>query len=229
MGVSGAGVHPARQKAGLRRLLAVDQVVTTAQLRRWGLSEAAGWLGLPEVTFTCRTRVTQSESGVDLTFVSLDAETLNLAPRDLLHLAGAAEVRRRLVLGEGESWRHIVTAGRERGSWPDAEIVCPWGERRGVDWGVEVDLGYAPARIREKLRAAALAGYGGLIWGTSIHERTATLPSKIMEWFASGDLPGVQGVLVLFIDVWSERDPYSGRPRCHKPMHAWLRAAEARA
>ena len=85
----------------LRAALTTDEVVTAAQLQRWGWWAAAQALELPSLTWPCRVRVTDPESGRDLRFLALDRETLSRAPRDLMHLAGLAEVRRRPCAGTG--------------------------------------------------------------------------------------------------------------------------------
>ena len=107
-------------------MLADDLVLTTTQLDRRGLLEAADWLALPRVTYTCRTRVNDAESDVDLTFVGKDLASLRAAPRELMHLAGLAEARGRLTLVAGERWRHVSLAGRTGSSTLTPRSSRPW-------------------------------------------------------------------------------------------------------
>ena len=81
--------------------LRVDRVLTTVQLERQNLLMAANALGLPRVTYTCRTRVTQN-SNISLTFVALEERLLERCQRELMHDAGLAEAHHqcpKLILG----------------------------------------------------------------------------------------------------------------------------------
>lgn len=209
-------LHPATQKAQLRSLLTTDLVVTSAQLQRWGLLRAAEWLALPRVTHTCRTRITQSDSDTDLTFVALDSEHLTRSPRDLMHLCGLAEARRHHQVAPGEVWQHVSLKGRTRGHQPDAEIVQHLDLARRSDWAVEFDTGYATARIAKKLEAAAQAGYTRLLWATTIHRRVQTVMRQATELQRQGRLPEVVWIETRFVNLWSPENPYGPRPRCHK-------------
>ena len=211
-------VHPNTQKAELRALLAVDQVVTVAQLDRWDLLQAAGYLRLPCLELTCRTRVTQPDSYSDLTFVALEREPLDLAPRELMHLCGLAEARRGRVLEPGERWRHVSLKGRSKGNHPDAEIIQTLDRDRRSDCAVEFDAGYARDRVAVKLIAAAADGYTRILWATSIHARTRTVMTLAVQLHRAGRLPNVTRVETRFADFWSAHDPYVDRPRCHKAM-----------
>ncbi|WP_216322900.1 hypothetical protein [Deinococcus aestuarii] len=215
------GEHPATQKARLRTVLAVDRTLTTVQLERRGLLRAATWLGLPQVTLTCRTRTTQPHSDTDLSFVALDARWLSRPPRDLMHDAGLGEVRHRIeqknAMPPRAVWQHVTLAGRQRAHLPDAEILNPHPRLRR-DWSVEFDAGYAPTRVEQKLEAAAQAGYNVIIWATSVHTRTASVSKQAKKLHDWDRLPGVDGVVVVFVDFWSARDPYEDRPRCKKNM-----------
>jgi hypothetical protein len=210
--------HPNVAKAELRALLATDRVVTTAQLGRWGLRSAAEWLGLPQLTRTCRTRVTQSESTVDLTFVAFTEALLDQAPRDLMHLCGLAEIRRARALVPGEQWRHVTLGNRRRGHLPDAEIIQMLDPTRRSDTAVEFDAGYSTTRCKQKLMAAAASGYSRILWATSVHARTRTVGRIAHQLQRSGHLPEVSEVQVRFVDFWSIHNPYVNRPRCHKLM-----------
>ncbi|MGY2897040.1 hypothetical protein [Deinococcus sp. UYEF24] len=207
-------------------MLRVDRVLTTVQLERRGLIRAADWLGLPRVTYTCRTRVTQSDSGVDLTFVAEDEVWLQNSPRDLMHWAGLGEARSQLgrvrLDLSAHRWQHVDLGGRLRSSLPDAELLGPAGQRNW-DGAAEFDAGYSPVKVAVKLEAAAVAGYRLLIWASSIHSRTITIPEQARELHRLGLLPGLAGVIVLFVDFWSPGSPYDDRSRCHKPMHAVVR------
>jgi hypothetical protein len=221
-------VHPMTQKANLRRMLELDRVLTTAQLERRGLLQAADWLKLPRITYTCRTRVTQPDSGVDLTFVALDEEWLRNTPRELMHWAALGEARAgvlRLGFLDSYQWQHVELSGGRRTHLPDAELIgradfnhndC--SVKFDNDSSVEFDAGYSPAKVERKMEAAAEAGYRLLIWATSIHSRTVTVSDQARRLHNLGLLPGVDGVIVLFVDFWSVKDPYMDRPRCHKPI-----------
>ncbi|GAA5514946.1 hypothetical protein Dcar01_03710 [Deinococcus carri] len=210
-------LHPAQRKALLRHTLAIDRVLTTAQLTRRGLLETAEWLELPRVTRTCRTRVTQSESDTDLTFVALRAEDLDCPSRDLMHLAGLAEARHRITLAEGEVWRHVSLQGRVKRHQAHAEILQTLDPSRRSDWAVEYDAGYSWGRITDKLVAADEGGYLKVYWATSIHARTLTVMTLAQQLQQAGRLPHLTQVETRFVDFWTPREPYVGRPRCHKP------------
>ncbi|BDP44823.1 hypothetical protein DAETH_47920 (plasmid) [Deinococcus aetherius] len=216
--------HPATQKAQLRAALAVDRTLTTAQLERRGLARAAEWLALPTVTRTCRTRTTQPHSDIDLVFVALDDSVLTRPSRDLMHDAGLAEARHRLQRGMVPSarWRHVELAGRQRVHLPDAEVLHHDPRK---DWAVEFDAGYSPERREAKLEAAARVGYGVLVWATSIHARIPVVTAQAAALHSRERLSGVEGVVAVFVDFWSSRDPYADRPRCHKDMtkSVWFR------
>lgn len=209
------GPHPATRKADLRRLLRDVGVATTVQLERRNLLEAADWLDLPRVTYTCRTRVTQ-DSAVGLTFMALEEADLDRSARDLMHQAGLAEARWRTALEEGEVWQPVTLRGRQRMHLPDAEIIWP-GPDHTRDTAVEFDAGYTGERITAKLQAAAQQGYTRILWATSVHARTRSVMRRARILHHQGRLPGVQRVRTLFVDFWSEGDPYRERPRCHKP------------
>lgn len=211
-------MHPNQQKAQLRSLLAVDQVVTTAQLERWGLLNAATWLDLPRVLRTCRTRVTQSESDLDLTFVALEQAVLAQAPRELMHLCGLAEARRDRVFVVGEHWQHVRVKGRRKSHQPDAEIVQVLDHTRRSDCAVEFDAGYAPARITQKLEAACESGYTRILWATSIHGRTRSVLEQAAQLQRQGRLPELRQMETRFVNFWVPVNPYQPRPRCSKPV-----------
>ena len=206
----------------MRALLTVDRVATTAQLERWGLLRAAEQLELPSTKLTCRTRVTHSDSVVDLTFVALLDTHLDLAPRELMHLCGLAEARWGRVLVPGERWQHVTLKGRVKGNHPDAEIVRPADLERRSDWAVEFDAGYTRARIAQKLEAAAAGGYARILWATSIHDRTRTVTALAARLHRQHRLPGIESIETRYVNFWTPKDPYTNRPRCHKQMVACL-------
>ncbi|WP_216325965.1 hypothetical protein [Deinococcus aestuarii] len=216
-----SGEHPAIQKAKLRAALALDRTLTTVQLERRGLLQAATWLGLPQVTLTCRTRTTQPHSDTDLSFVALDARWLSRPPRDLMHDAGLGEARHRIEqrgdMPPRAVWQHVTLAGRQRVHLPDAEVLIPHPQRQ-MDWAVEFDAGYSPQRIERKLEAAASAGYRWMFWATSVHDRTTRVLGQAEDLHHLGRLPGLAGITTIFVDFWSLRDPYVGRRRCLKQM-----------
>ena len=219
--------HPAQSKAQLRELLRVCRVVTVHQLRRLDLEQAATWLDLPRVTYTCRTRVTQGHSAADLTFAALDPQTLSAPPRDLMHWAGTAEAylwyRSSCSAGRipeaepGERWTLVDLAGRERGHLPDATILR--GPSRRDDAAVEYDTGYVREHQVAKLHTFAAHGYAHIIWATTVHGRVRTLCDLITAEQAAGRLPNLRRADVLYACIWRD-DPYPHRPRCHKAN--WL-------
>lgn len=221
------GVHPARLKAQLRAMLAIDRTLTTVQLERRGLLKATEWLDLPQICRTCRTRTTQSHSTVDLTFVALNPRTLARSARDLMHDAGLAEARHRVHHGlhPNAIWQHVDVAGRKRTHLPDAEVLN-LHSRRLQDFAVEFDAGYAPARVEQKLKAAAEAGYSLIIWATSIHARTSTVAAQARKLHGLGQLLGVDDVVTLFVDFWTLGDPYARRTRCYKKTLVKVRFKE---
>lgn len=207
--------HPARKRARLRELFKQDRVVTSVQLSRWGLLETADSFGLPHRTYTLRTRSTQASSAVDLTFYAGDSDWLSAAPRDLMHWATIAEGRHKIGCLYGQELVYVDLGGRDRADLPDAELLQSDGS---PDWAVEADAGYSKERIVRKIVTASRAGYGRLAWLTTVHARTTTLPTIVEDVVRSG-LPGtLRAVDIYFVDFWSQRDPYHGRPRCHKPM-----------
>lgn len=212
-------IHPATQRVRLQQILRIDRTVTTVQLGRWDLLQAAERLGLPQVIYSCRTRITQSDSTVNLTFVALDDVTLDRAPRDLMHDAGLAEARAHHVLESGAHWRHVTLRGRARLHLPDAEIIGPDLEHTR-DWAVEFDAGYSRKVIREKVQAMCAQGYTRLLWASSIHDRTRSVQALVRALWVAGDAPGLEIVETRFCDFWTaDCDPYRHRPRNAKALH----------
>lgn len=208
--IAGAkSTHPATLKIQLRTLLQLDRAVTTVQLRRWGLLEAATWLGLPQVTYTLRTRTTQRASATDLTFVCADAKIAAKAPRDLMHYAGLAEVRHRYNLG-GLRWRHIDE--RRVTYKADAEILGPPGDLSN-DAAVEFDAGYPARVVANKLEACAAERYAGLIWATSSLGRVRHIHQQITALQEPNSLRWAQ---VIYVNFWDDGDPYRLSARNHK-------------
>lgn len=212
-GMSSVG-HPARLKARLRKLFSVDRVITSVQLTRSGLLETAQRLDLPHITYTVRTRSTQASSAVDLTFYAGNADWLSAPPRDLMHWAILAEGRSLLGCMHEQEYRYVDLGGRDKANLPDAEVLEFDGS---PDWAVEADAGYPRERVTQKIEMASRAGYGRLIWFTTVRERTKTLTQLFDEEFPAG-LPGtLKGIDIYFTDIWSP-NPYARRPRCHKPL-----------
>ncbi|WP_104992115.1 hypothetical protein [Deinococcus sp. NW-56] len=214
-------LHPATRKAHLRAFLTQHPVATTVQLERAGLTEPMRWLDLPQVTYTCRTRTMQPHSETDLTFVALQNRTLGRPPRELMHDAALTEIRLRLAQEDPRLARygwHVTTArGRERGNRPDAELRSPNPDRRS-DYAVEVDAGYSQEVRLTKIEAFGEMGYSGVIWATTVHARTRTVPNEALTIRHLK----LRTLMAYFIDFWSANDPYRDRPRCHKWMvHGW--------
>ena len=214
MSTHGGSLHPAKQKALLRAHLRIDRVWTTQQLARHGLLEASTWLKLPRTTYSCRVRVTDTESLRDLTFVSLTDKQLSLTPKELMHYAGAAEIREKFQLQPEEVWELLDLKGRARGHCADALIRVPSTYTR--DTAVEFTAGYSRKIVAAKLQAMAEQGYDRAVWGTTVHQQTKTLAAQAEQLMRRGALPGLREVTVLFVDFWSAHDPYGVRPRCHK-------------
>lgn len=210
-------LHPATQKAHLRAFLKEHPVATTVQLGRFGLAEAVGWLKLPTVTYTCRTRARHEDSEHDLTFVALGERTLKRAPRELMHEAALTEMRVRLADEAPRlasyRWRTTTERGAARARRPDAELISGRPDMRG-DYAVEIDAGYAGKVRRAKLASFDMDNYQGVIWGTTVHARTVTL----IEEARALKLGKLRDLQVYYLNFWSPGDPYRDRPRCHKPM-----------
>lgn len=210
-------MHPSTQKKTVRVLLGLTRVATLEQLTKHDLAEAVGWLGLPtRGPVTCRTRTTQPDSLVDLTFVALEEKWLDSERRDLMHYAGLSELLFQVEREEGARWRLIDLKGRGTGRLPDAELIMPGGPRRR-DTFVEFDAGYDREAVEDKLRAAAHSGYCRILWACSVHGRLSTIASIADALQRTGQLKGVVKLEVVWVDFWSTRDTYTGRPRCHKP------------
>ncbi|WP_331823443.1 hypothetical protein [Deinococcus sp. YIM 134068] len=197
--------HPAKRKKELREMLAIDRTLTTVQLERLDLLTTAQQMGLVTVDRTCRTRVTQPGSQTELRFVVADPSYQSLPSSTLMHWAGVAETRGHIGEAYGPLLQLNTLTGRERRHLPDAEIHVPDG--RVV--AVEFDAGYPREVIAAKLRAASNAGYSGLIWGTSVRARAATVPLFAREM--RNELPGLQSIHGIYIDFWSPGKPYAAR------------------
>lgn len=204
-------VHPATQKARLRQLLRMDRVVTTVQLERLGLTQAAIWLGLEPEWRTCRPRVTQSHYMVDLGFVSLD-DLSGQSTSTLMHWAGLAEQRALLgaSLQEPYEWHHTDARGITRRHLPDAALRFCSGPN---EIAVEFDAGYGYAVIEAKLRGASRAGYAAVVWGSTVRARPARVAEIARRLRADGELPGLQSVTTHYVNFWLLDLPY--RPRRH--------------
>ncbi|QLG10695.1 hypothetical protein HLB42_07870 [Deinococcus sp. D7000] len=204
-------VHPATQKARLRQLLRVDRAVTTVQLERLGLMQAATWLGLKPEWRTCRPRVTQSHYMVDLGFVSLN-DLSGQSTSTLMHWAGLAEQRAALgiSLKDPFDWHHVDARGVTRRHLPDAALrFCD----RSDEIAVEFDAGYGWGVIEAKLRGASRAGYAAVVWGSTVRARPAKVAALARKMHAAGELPGLRSVVIHYVNFWSPTLPY--RPRRH--------------
>ena len=207
----------ARQKRELRQLLSIDRTLTTVQLNRRGLLNAAEALELPNIVLTSRTRVTQSHSDVDLTYVAWDDAALNRPERELKHDAGLAETRFRHPELTGGTWKHLGARKRVKGQLPDAEY-CLHGDRPENDWAIEMDAGYPPQKIEDKIIAADQAGYGRYIWATTVRARTSSVGELIQNLDRSHQLVSLKSIEVCFVDFWSVGDPYVQSRRSNKQV-----------
>lgn len=197
----------------LLETLTTDLVLTAVQLARRGQLQEARDRDLPSVQLTCRVRSNDPTGDRLLKFVAVDPEHLQLAPRELMHLAGLAETRALITLEPGERWHLLALNERLRGPRMDAEIVR---EPYTDDCGVEFDAGYSRGQIERKLRAMSEGHYTRILWATSIHERVETVMETALKLMAAGHLPGIRQVRTVYVNVWADSDPYNDRPRCHK-------------
>lgn len=208
---------PSRKKSVLQTRLRTDRVLTTVQLERQGLLAAADALDLPQVTFTCRTRVTQPRSRCKLTYVALEEGLLDRPPHLLMHDAGLAETRARSPELVGGTFKHLDLQGKERGHLPDAVYLAPHLQT-AQDWAIEFDAGYDPETIEDKLRGADRQGYARYLWATTIRARTAQIGKLLRKMHAIDPFSHLQHVEARFVDFWSP-DPYQTSPRMHKRLN----------
>lgn len=201
----------------LLTVLDTDLVLTIAQLSRRGLLQEARDLRLPSVQLTCRVRSNDGTSDRLLEFVVADPEHLALPPRDLMHLVGLAETRHLTELEPGERWNLLPLSERVRGHRMDAEIIR--GSDYTDDCGIEFDAGYSEKQIKAKMCAMNEAGYTRILWSTSVHARVTEVLGVVNNLRREGELRRIRQVRTRFANFWSEEDPYTGRPRCHKPYH----------
>lgn len=208
-------MHPAKQKAQLRKVFETHRVVTTVSLERRGLLQAAEWLDYPRLDLDVRPQAHQASSLTTMTFVARDEKWLRQAPRDVLHHAFLAEGAFRLepYLEETQMrFEYLDLKGRS-GHWPDAQLISPRG--REHDASVEVDTGYPPKRCDAKLIAAAAGGYRTIVWLTSVHGRVAKIDARVKQLQAAGELGGVKQAAVAYVDIHRTR-PYAPRRRLFK-------------
>lgn len=202
-------VHHAVEAARVRRWLGEAGVLTTVQLYRAGLLTAARRLGAAETTLSCRTRVTQTGSTVDLTFVALDPARLQASAQALAHDVGLTELcLRRGELRAGERLVRVRPQGRARGNLPDAELLS--GDlMHAQDTALEYDAGYPEERVKEKLLAFEEAGYVRVAWGTSVRSRVESVQRLVSGLRGRRALLNVD-VETHHVDFWSaHQDPYA--------------------
>ena len=221
-------LHPAQQKAKLRRLIGTHGVYTTVQLERLGLLRAAEWLGLRQVTHTRRTSIVQVSSERDLTFVLGEQVNAQLPGRELMHKAGVAEAYLRLEFRDDLHKRYTPRklTPQERQAMPDAFGVLKFPDPEAPHtllYLLELDAGYTQSRIRRKLRGfdqlpILRSGEGWLIWATTVHSRVDTLVDLILKEDDRDPFTRLNRVTLLFTDFWTSGDPYVRGPRFHKPM-----------
>lgn len=221
-------LHPAQQKAKLRRLIGTHGVYTTVQLERLGLLRAAEWLGLRQVTHTRRTSIVQPSSERDLTFVLGEQVNAQLPGRELMHKAGVAEAYLRLEFRDDLHHRSTPPklTPRERQAMPDA-FGC-LTELNPVDdyakhYLLELDAGYTRARIRRKLRGFDQLPLlkprdGWLIWATTVNLRVETLVPLVAAEYKRKPFERIDCITFLFVDFWSSGDPYVRGRRFTKLM-----------
>lgn len=200
----------------VRSALETGQIVSSAQLARRGWLRHVERAGLAPLTSTVRTRSKQPDSLVTLDWYSLaDLDPLTL-PSVLVHQSCITEL---LLLDD--AWRQggvvrLVTGGLRGKAWPDAEIL--WRDREQPDAAIEVDTGYTRSIKERKLRSYVAQGVASVVWAVTVHQQVQTWSDSVAGLVAAGQLDGLQRFRCLFTDIWSPRDPYVRRPRCHKPM-----------
>lgn len=150
-------------QAAVRRLLAVDHVLTDAQLDRLGLHGQA----FPSLKLTVAP-LTSSSRSHDVTFRALRPDILQTSPVRLAHLAGTAAIRHALTQPT-DGWQADPGG---RATRPDA--VFTQDDDR---WAVEFDAGYGRAAVRRKLRAFEQE-YAGVIWGVASAARASHLTDR---------------------------------------------------
>lgn len=208
---------PSRKKSVLQTRLRTDRVLTTIQLERQGLLAAADALDLPQVIYTCRTRVTQPRSRCSLTFVALEAGLLDRPSHLLMHDVGLAEARARSPELVGGKFKHLDLKGKEKGHLPDAVYLAP-RLQTALDWAIEFDAGYDPETIEDKLRGADRQGYAKYLWATTIRARTAQIGKLLRNMHTIEPFAHLQHVEAKFVDFWSPA-PYQTSPRMHKGLN----------
>lgn len=221
-------LHPAQQKAKLRRLIGTHGVYTTVQLERLGLLRAAEWLGLRQVTHTRRTSIVQVSSERDLTFVLGEEANAQLPGREMMHKAGVAEAYLRMRFREDRHGRYTPRklTPKERQAMPDAIGYFKHPDPQDdytLYYLLELDAGYTRARIRRKLRGFDTLPFipkedGWLIWATTVHQRVETLASLIKAEHRRDPFKRINIATLMFVDFWSPGNPYVRGPRFHKPM-----------
>lgn len=161
----------------LTRLLAIDRVLSDAQLRRLGLKGEA----LPSLTLTV-SPLTTSCKKFDVTLRTLDKrDFLVNSVGSLLHLVGLAQLR--LDLGVDQSRWNVIGGGA--GTRPDGELLMD-----GAVLAVEFDAGYVSSLCDAKIQAF-MENYDGVIWGTTSELRAQRLQVRYPD------------VHVLTVDYWS--------------------------
>ncbi|GGL89916.1 hypothetical protein GCM10010840_29900 [Deinococcus aerolatus] len=193
-------------------LLKVNRMVTSGQLERWGLAEAAGRLGLPSRLQSVRTQVTQPSSLRNLRFVGTDERLLRRPERELKHWAALSEVWWTMWLGKHGVWEVLDGRGREGRRMPDARVSGLWWE----PWAIEIDCGYDKPQIQRKLLGIAEAGYRRVVWATTVHDRVRRVGWLIDDLWRDGKLTGLEEYEIRFCNFWISQDPYQNRPRCYK-------------
>lgn len=158
----------------VQRLLAVDHVLTDAQLARFGLDGQA----FPGLRLTVRP-MKDSLREETVTFRALQTESLERGLSRLPHYAATAEIRHML----GASNWEIDHQGFELA--PDAV----WRDDHG-QVAIEYDAGYRPGVVRRKMQAFAEC-YRETVWATPSSLRSARIQARYPQ------------ARVLTVDYWS--------------------------
>lgn len=202
----------------------VGGVVSAPQLARREWLPSVTRSRWARATYTVNTRSKQQHSVSTLEWYAPNGQTLNAEVAVLLHNSCLTEL---LLLEAVELHGAVVrpvTGGLKGMAWPDAEAL--WRDRSQLDTAIEIDVGYDLATSRRKLISFCVQGYTSVIWGTTVHQRVRTWGDEITRMVAAGQLDQLQKLQVVFVDVWSDNDPYVNRPRCHKPMWRTLTFAD---
>lgn len=211
------------QRSAVLKTVSNGRVATVAQLERRGLGQALRALELPQLTLSVRVRSNDRSSLRDVTFLAATSKALTQPPRTLTHKAAITELELKLDLldaapGKPQVRPPPVTKGRHCRT--DGMMHTDRTDGTAQKSALEVDLGYNLARIQQKVASVGRDGrqnYDDYLLATTVHQRTTSVPEKLKSAAASGTPFGtLRSCTVVWVDFWSTKEPYLGRPRCYK-------------